>query len=222
MREVCATLWASTTFRHLLLSFSVAAFFASGVLQWLPTFFIRSYGLPTGPLGMWFGLIWGAGGFVGTYCGGVLASRYATNNERLQLQAMAVAYCSFALLSAAIYLSPNHYWAFVCMGLAVTGLATTNGPVIATIQTLVPSRMRATSIAVVYLSSNLIGLGLGPLAVGALSDALRPIVGEESLRYALLAMSPGYVWGAWHLWRASRTVTQDLAATQGEPLAVVL
>jgi MFS transporter, Spinster family, sphingosine-1-phosphate transporter len=53
-------------------------------------------------------------------------------------------------------------------------------------------------------------MGLGPLAAGAISDALRPVAGEESLRYALLALSPGYFWGAWHLWRASRTVAADL------------
>jgi MFS family permease len=216
LREVGLTLWANTSFRHLLLSFAVAGFFATGVLQWLPTFFVRSYGLSTGQLGTWFGLIWGLGGFVGTYWGGAMASRHAANNERLQLKAMALAYCAFAVFSGAIYVSPNHYLALGFMAMAVTGLATTNGPVLATIQTLVPSPMRATSIAIIYLFSNLIGLGLGPLAVGALSDALRPLFGEESLRYALLTMSPGYLWGAWHLWRASRTVTRDLEAAQDD------
>ena len=48
----------------------------------------------------------------------------------------------------------------------------------AVIQTLVPKRMRATSIALIYLFANLIGMGLGPLAVGVLSDALRPLLGE--------------------------------------------
>jgi len=43
-----------------------------------------------------------------------------------------------------------------------------------------------------------------------LSDRLRPLVGEESLRYALLALSPGFVLAAWQLWRASRTVSGDL------------
>jgi hypothetical protein len=30
----------------------------------------------------------------------------------------------------------------------------------------------------------------------------------------LLTLSPGYLWGAWHLWRASRTVTRDIEAAQ--------
>jgi MFS family permease len=214
LREVCVTLWANTTFRHLLLSFSVVYFFGSGMGQWQPAFLIRSYQLETGVLGGWLALIYGLGGLAGTYLGGVLASRHAANNERLQFQMMAVANVTFGLLSAFIYLSTSKYLAFGLMALAAVGGATTNGPLFAAIQTLVPQRIRAVSIAIIYLVGNLIGAGLGPWVVGALSDALRPLVGEESLRYVLLALCPGYIWGGWHLWKASRTVTRDLEAMQ--------
>lgn len=214
LKDVCVTLWRKTTFRHLLYCFSVASFFGYGILQWQPAFFIRSYGLRTGELGTWFAVIYGVGGVLGTYWGGELASRFAANNEALQLKAIAVAYSSFAFSSALIYLSPNHYLAFASMGLSTVGSAMTSGPLFGTIQTLVPQRMRATSIAILYLFANLIGMGLGPVAAGTLSDALRPLVGEESLRYALLALCPGYLWCGWHLWRASRTVVHDLDAVQ--------
>jgi len=216
VRQVGASLLASTTFRHLLLSFAVASFFASGILRWLPSFFIRSYHIPTGQLGTWFGLIWGLGGFFGTYLGGELACIYAANNERLQLKGMALAYCAFAAFSACIYLTCSSLLALGCMGLAVIGVAMTNGPILAIVQTLVPSRMHATSIAIIYLCSNLVGMGLGPLVLGALSDALQPHFGGQSLRYALTALSPGYLWGAWHLWRASKAVTLDIEAVQGK------
>jgi MFS family permease len=204
------TLWSNRTFRHLLLAFSVSCFFASGISQWQPAFFTRSYGLKTGELGTWFTLIYGLGGVVGIYAGGALASRLAANNETLQLKAMGVLYASFGLISALIYLAANQYLAFGLMGVAFVGGAATSGPLFATIQSLVPERMRATSIALIYLFANLIGMGLGPLAAGSLSDALRPWAGEESLRYALLALSPGYLWVSWHLWHASKTVTRDM------------
>jgi MFS transporter, Spinster family, sphingosine-1-phosphate transporter len=211
LKEVCLTLWANATFHHLLFFFSVVYFFGYGILQWQPAFFFRSYGLRSGELGTWFAIIYGLGGILGTYWGGELASRYAANNERVQLKVIAVGYGCSGVLSAFVYLSRNHYVAFGLMGLAAVASAATTGPLFATIQTLVPQRMRAMSIAIIYLFANLIGLGLGPLAAGALSDALRPVFAEESLRYALLALCPGYLWGAWHLWRASRTVTGDLA-----------
>lgn len=212
LMEVFVTLRGNRTFLHLLVCNSVVFFFSYGIGQWQPAFFIRSYGLQTGELGTWFAITWGGGGLLGTYLGGEWASRCAANNERLQLRVMAAVFCSFGLVSACVYLAPNAYVAFGLMGLGAIGVTAANGPLFATIQTLVPERMRALSIAILYLFANLIGMGLGPLAAGALSDALRPLLGEESLRYSLLALSPGYLWSGWHLWRASRTVTLDLDA----------
>ena len=98
LRDVCATLWSNTTFRNLLLYSSVMSFFITGILQWQPAFFIRSYGLKTGELGSWFAVIYGLGGLPGGYLGGVFASRYAANDERLQLKAMAVLISSVGIV----------------------------------------------------------------------------------------------------------------------------
>lgn len=214
LREVCVTLATNPAFRHLLFCFSVWYFFGWGLQQWAPAFFIRTHGLATGELGTWFMMIYGVAGGVGIYFGGIWATRYAAGNEHLQLRACAIAFAFFALITATGILAPDYHLAFAAFALAQLGGSTSLGPIFATIQTLVPPRMRAMSIAIVYLSANLIGLGLGPLSAGMLSDALRPRFGEESLRYALLILCPGYFWAAWHLWRASRTVTRDLAATQ--------
>jgi MFS family permease len=210
--KTCAILWLNPTFRHVLLSISVSGFFSYGILQWLPAFFIRSYGLATGAVGTWFAAISGLGGLIGTYLGGMLASRYAVRNERLQLKAIAIAYVVFVVFSAGVYVAPNQYLAFASLALSMVGGCTMNGPIFATIQLTVPARMRATAVALVNLFANLIGMGLGPLVVGVLSDLFRPWAAEESLRYALLMLCPGYLWAAWHVWRASRTVAEDLIA----------
>jgi MFS family permease len=109
-----------------------------------------------------------------------------------------------------IYCVTNYKISFALVFVSILGGAAVNGPLFATIQTLVPERMRAQSIAIIYLFANLIGMGLGPLAVGVISDALRPLLGDESLRYALLSLCPGYLWAGWHLWQASKSVTRDL------------
>jgi predicted MFS family arabinose efflux permease len=220
LRAVCKALWGSATFRHLLIAFSVWFFFAYGILQWLPAFFIRSHGLNTGELGTWFALVWGVGGGLGVYLGGEVAVRYAAGNERWQLRGAGIALSFFAVVTGIAFLSPNHYWAFTALFVAALGGNMAQGPMFGTLQTLVAPRMRAMSIAIVYLFANLIGMGLGPLAAGMLSDALRPQLGEESLRYALAALCPGYFWAAWHLWRASRTVVEDHAAVQRASVSV--
>jgi MFS transporter, Spinster family, sphingosine-1-phosphate transporter len=210
LREVYSTLWSNPAFRHLLMCFSVWFFFAYGILQWLPAFFIRSHGMKTGELGSWFAVIWGLGGALGVYLGGEWAVRRAAGNERQQLRGCAIAFSFFAVLTAAAFLARDRYWAFGALLLAAIGGNLAQGPLFATTQTLVPPRMRAMSIALVYLFANLIGMGLGPLFAGVLSDELRPWLGEESLRYALVALCPGYFWAAWHMWRAGNTVARDL------------
>lgn len=215
LREVCTTLWGNRTFRHLLLCLSVFFFFTYGMLQWLPAFFIRSYGMSTGEVGTWLALIYGVSTIPGTYLGGELATRYAPHDESLQLRAMTFAIVSAGLFSACVYLAPNQYWAFAWLFLASVGQTVVNGPLFSTIQTLVPEHMRAVAFALVYLFANLVGMGFGPLAAGTLSDAFRPWSGEESLRYASMLLAPGYFWVAWHSWQASRTVSTDLAALQG-------
>jgi len=212
--RTCITLWAQPTFRHLLLGLSVSGFFSYGILQWLPAFFIRTYGMRTGEVGSWLAAINGMGALLGTYLGGALAARYALRNERLQLQAMTVAFVVFVIFSAGVYLMPSAHLALGSLALAMIGVCVMNGPLYAIVQLVVPAPMRATAIALVLLFTNLIGMGLGPLTTGVMSDLFRPWAGEDSLRYALLALCPGYLWAAWHVWRASLTVAQDLEATE--------
>lgn len=210
LKEVLRTLWQNVTFRHLLVCNAVTSLFAMGIAQWLPTFFVRTYGMTTAQIGTWFTVAIGLCSVLPIYSGGALTSRYAANNERLQFRIMAAAYVAIGVDYAMLFLSTNRYLAIALLALNSLAFAM-NGPILAAFQTLIPPRMRAMSIVTVTLFTNLVGLGLGPLIAGALSDALRRVVGGESLRFALLGLCPGYAWGAWHMWRASRTVGQDLA-----------
>lgn len=216
LRAVAATLWRIATFRNIFLCFSVWGFFGQGILQWQPAFFVRSHGLGTGELGTWLAIVQGIGTFVGTYLGGELAVRYARNDERLQLKGLVATYAVLGVVLAAIYAVRDYRVAFAIMAFHATIAGAGTGPLFATIQTLVPPQMRSLAVALMYLFCNLIGLGFGPLAVGVLSDALQPTLGQESLRYTLIAFCPGYLWCAWHLWLASRTVEADIRAAAVE------
>lgn len=211
LRAVARLLWRNRTFRFLLLAYSVACFFGYGILQWQPSFFVRSYGFHTASLGFWLAIIYGIGGAVGTYVGGDLASRLWKNDERRQLAAMAMLYSAFGVSSALMYLAANYIVAFALMTVGMFAGAMVTGPLFATVHAIVPPGARAISISLIYLAGNLIGLGLGPLIVGVLSDLLRPRFEVESLRYALLAMCPGYLLASWYIWQASKTVLSDLA-----------
>jgi MFS transporter, Spinster family, sphingosine-1-phosphate transporter len=213
--DVSKTLWRNRTFRYLLCGYSVCAFSNYGILQWQPAFFVRSFGLRTGELGIWLTMVGGFCALVGTYLGGEVSTRYAANNERRQLKALAVAYCAYGAISICAFLSRNYVVAFVLMGIAALVCTTVMGVFWAVIQTLVPPRMRAMAVGIVFLFYNLIG-GMGSVAAGVLSDALQPFAGNESLRYALVALWPGYFWGAWYFWRATKTVNDDLKHVEAD------
>ena len=78
------------------------------------------------------------------------------------------------------------------------------GPSFAMIQSRAPLAKRALASAIMLFIVNLVGLGLGPQAVGIVSDLLAPEFGAESLRYALLLLSFASVWGGWHYYLAGR------------------
>lgn len=213
LREVLVTLYRLTTLRSVLL-FYVAWYFAGWGLQlWSPTFFIRSHGLTSADVGTGFALAYGSTGLLGSWWGGELASRYASHRERWQLIGAGAAFFLEGLCNACAYVIPNHNVAFAAIALGNLFESMAVGPIAATVQTLVPPHMRATAQTLVTVLPNFLGLGLGPLAVGAMSDAFQPILGAESLRYALLILCPIYGLAAFYLWRASVSATGELAAT---------
>ena len=57
---------------------------------------------------------------------------------------------------------------------------------------------------------NLIGLGLGPLAVGVLSDLYIPSLGDESLRWAMITVLLVSIAGVYAYFLASRSLVADL------------
>ncbi len=84
------------------------------------------------------------------------------------------------------------------------------GPTLAMTQAIARPRMRAMASAATTGTYNLIGLGLGPLLVGVLSDGLAPSLGSEGLRYALLIVGLAHLLGSLHNWLAERTLRDDL------------
>ena len=87
-------------------------------------------------------------------------------------------------------------------------------PIFAAAQFLAPPRMRATAAAALLFATNIVGLGIGPAATGALSDALAPRYGAASLGYSLLAASFVLAWAGFHFYLAGRTFGADLESAR--------
>jgi hypothetical protein len=86
------------------------------------------------------------------------------------------------------------------------------GPSIAVTHSLVGLRQRAVASAALFFIINLVGLGLGPLTVGSLSDLMRPEFGDaDGLRYAIIGTAlTANVWAILHYLLAARTLKRDM------------
>jgi MFS family permease len=83
-------------------------------------------------------------------------------------------------------------------------------PAFAITQSLATPKMRASAAAVLIFVISIIGLALGPLTTGLISDALEPRFGKDSLRWALFLVSLILGWAGLHFWLAGRALLPDL------------
>ena len=210
VKETFTFLWSKRSFRHLAFGGGLTAFVGYGVVTWVPSFLIRSYGMQTGEVGTYLGLILGIPGGIGIVLGGWMADRYGSRDTRWYLWIVTVALLLGVPFSLGIYLTDSAGMAllFLCIPVLLGNFyqATTFSQT----QGLVPLRMRAVAAAVLLFILNIIGLGAGPQAIGLLSDFLEPSYGQESLRYSLLILSFVNVWAAYHYYLAGKYLKQDL------------
>ena len=210
VKETFTFLWSKRSFRHLAFGGGLTAFVGYGVVTWVPSFLIRSYGMQTGEVGTYLGLILGIPGGIGIVLGGWMADRYGSRDTRWYLWIVTVALLLGVPFSLGIYLTDSVGMAllFLCIPVLLGNFyqATTFSQT----QGLVPLRMRAVAAAVLLFILNIIGLGAGPQAIGLLSDFLEPSYGQESLRYSLLILSFVNVWAAYHYYLAGKYLKQDL------------
>jgi hypothetical protein len=181
-----------------------------GIYPWNAAFLTRSHGVTASTLGLWLGMAAAFGGGGGVLLGGYVASRWFENQEKAQLRMCALS-VALTVPTYLFFLTTIHTDVALFTLIPLTLLLNFYvAPTYALMQRLVHDEVRATSIAIVMLLYNLIGMGVAPQIVGTLSDLFLPRWGMESLRYAMLSVSVVGLWAAYHLWRAGDTAQEDL------------
>lgn len=166
-----------------------------------------------GLIGLALGLMIGIAGVLGTFLGGACADRLGAKDKRAYMDVPAAAVSIGVPFAAAAFLSGNAVAALVLLFVPTLLKSFWYGPVFATAQSLVPPRSRATAAALLLFIVNLIGLGLGPLIIGAMSDALAIRLGEgDGLRWALALSSGSGLISACCFIAARRTLRADMVS----------
>jgi len=194
--EVARLLAGKPSFWYLSLGAASASVMGYGVYFWMPSFLVRSYHLSLPQVSVCFSALTFISGVAGIWLGGALADRFGSTRRAAYALVPAIAFLLSVPLYAVGLLAPatlSSLPIFVLpMALALAWLA----PTASAIQHLVPAGMRALAAALLLFIINLIGLGAGSYAIGALSDHFATARGTESLRYAMLAGSGFYLLAA--------------------------
>ena len=194
----------------LLAAASFAAFLSYGKATWATIFFQRTYGLSPGEVGLYFGIVNGAGGILGTWMSGKIADRYGHTNRKHVLTAAAWGMLLVAPTAILGYSMADWRAALFILFVPTFLGSLYYGPTYSSVQGLTTAQSRAMASAVLLFFQNLIGLGLGPLAFGMLSDAIKPSFGEDSVRYVLYAASLMSLIPAFFFWRCSLRLNEEL------------
>jgi predicted MFS family arabinose efflux permease len=210
VKEAFNYLWKKKSFRHLATGGALTAFVGYGLTTWAPSFLSRSHEMSSGEIGTWLGLILGIPGGIGIVLGGVLADRLGSRDTRWYLWIVTVALVLSTPFSLAVFLSPTATGALLFLMLPVMLGNFYQATTFSQTQGLVPLGMRAVAAAVLLFIINIIGLGLGPQAVGIVSDLLKPEYGDDSIRYSLMIFSLVNLWSAWHYYLAGKYLKDEL------------
>jgi predicted MFS family arabinose efflux permease len=194
--SVFPTLARKPAFWLLAFASSASSLTGYGLALWTPSVLMRSFGLDLLSTGNFLASLLLLGGCAGVLAGGWFADRLGTVDRGSYARLPALAWLVTAPAFALGLFAPNLWiaWPLLLVGNALNILWL--GPVITAVQHLVAQPMRATAAGSFLLINNLIGLGVGPLLMGRLSDALKSAYGIDSLRYAAAACTLFYLLAA--------------------------
>lgn len=207
--EVFALIARKPSFWLMSFAAGIGSLVSYGLAFWIPSFLARSFHLELVDRSLIYGATVLVGGVIGVWLGGLVGDRlkqarpsaYAlvpTVTYALCMPAFLLAFSSTSIVVASfLFLIPT--------ALSLAWL----GPIVSAINGLVPAHMRATASAMFLFINNLIGLGLGTLVIGMISDALTAQYGDEALRYSAMVTTLLYVLSALLMGLAALRLARD-------------
>ena len=191
-------LFAQPVFRQLFLGGLLFSASTGAMLAFTPAFIIRTYHLSASQTGLTYGLLAGISGAVGALAGGALNDRLQTWDIRAGLWLVAACLAISTPLLAIAFSVHTYPLFLLCLFIPqATGMIYA-GPSFSAVQSVFNSRLHAYATAVFLFALNGIGLSLGPLIAGMLSDFLTGLGHQDTLKTALFLLAFGKIWAAVH------------------------
>ena len=210
IKDAVREVFAAKAYLYVFIAASFTAFLSYGKGLWTISFFIRSHGLSTTEAGLAMAVALGISGIIGTWLGGKMADVFGKRDKRHILTLPAIGMAIAAPILFAGYWAEDWRIAVALLILPTILNSAYYGPAYGCVQGLVRPEARAIAASLVVFGQNLIGLGMGPLLFGMLSDWLQPMAGDESVRWVLYGAAWLGLIPAFFFWRASLRLNAEL------------
>ena len=168
LTQVALSLWHAPGFVHMAAGASISSFAGYGLTSFAVPLLMRSYGLPLGEAATGFGIVAGVSIGIGIGSGGWLADRQRRDGGAGRIAAAGALIAALLFPLTLSFSDPRLLALAAVMPLA--GAHLYFGPTYGVTVNSVGPKARATAIAILLMAMNAVGLGLGPLVVGMLSD----------------------------------------------------
>ena len=147
----------------------------------------RERGFGVGEISATYGLIYIIFGTLGTFLGGILSDWYQSRYKGGRVRFLA--YLMLAVMPLLVsfrFVSPSSAFFYIGMAAGMFSVSSFYGPAFSTVQDLTPVRLRGVMTGLLLVACNLLGLGIGALMTGVLSDVFAANGIFEPLTKALL------------------------------------
>jgi MFS family permease len=226
--SVIQILKTKKSFWFLSLGGASASMMTYGLLFWFPSFLVRSFNaelvtffswlpsfmLPTDPspvlfVSYFYGLILFVGGIAGIWLGAVVSDKLGETDKTIYGRAPAYSFITTIPFFLIGILSNSLIIVFFSFMIIQALSFVMMGPLVSSLQHIVGPNMRATTSAIALFINNLVGIGLGNLLIGILSDFLSAQFAEEALRYSIASGVIFYLVAAILFLFAARNLESD-------------
>lgn len=182
-------------------------FTTTSLLTWLPTYFHRVHGLPESQAGIKSSAVLILA-LIGAPLGGYIADRWRKKkvNARLLFPTISTLLSALILfLAFVVFPGKMQYALLLVLGVLITAFVSAASSVT---QDVVHAGMRAMSYAVAVVVQNLLGASMGPIVMGAISDATNIQTALSVLPVALLMAAVMFFTGSFYYERDLAKVEQ--------------
>jgi len=207
--QTLRVLFGKRAFVLLLAGMVITFMIAYGAAAFFPSYMVRVLGVPLTKVGASYGAVAAVTPIFGTIAGGFLADRLSKRDlgwlAWLPAVGLALSWPFYELMLVASTFTS--YLALFAVAATLGNMAIPS--MFAALHAVCGSPRRAMAVAIMFFFANLIGLGLGPVISGALSDAFSSTYGPVGLRYALMLMMALSLPAAWFFYLCGRSLPQD-------------